>query len=168
MKKLPWLMMGDFNEAMWQSKHFSLRKRGEKKMMDFREVLSYCDLHNLGFSDDPWTFDNKQKDTRNVRVWLDRAVASPAWSEIYPNNMVRHLASSRSDHCPILLTFEHNSGRKMQRPISRYEACWENVASLSDEVKTAWEGHHKPKDLGDVASNLSGVMDCLQNGVRIL
>jgi endonuclease/exonuclease/phosphatase family metal-dependent hydrolase len=120
MKKLPWLMMGDFNEAMWQSEHFSLRKRGEKQMMDFREVSSYCDLHDLDFSGAPWTFDNKQKGTRNVRVRLDRAVASLAWSEIYPNSMVHHLASCRSDHCPILLTVEHNSGRKMQRPISKH------------------------------------------------
>jgi hypothetical protein len=44
----------------------------------------------------------------------------------------------------------------------RYEAVWESEASLMEEVKAAWENHSNPKDLGVVASNLSGVMDCLQ------
>lgn len=30
MIKGPWLMLGDFNETMWQEEHFSRRRRGEK------------------------------------------------------------------------------------------------------------------------------------------
>jgi hypothetical protein len=79
MLNFPWLMLGDFNETMWQSEHYSERKRNEKQMLDFREILSYCDLHDLGFHGAPWTFDNKQGGRRNVKVRLDRAVASPEW-----------------------------------------------------------------------------------------
>jgi hypothetical protein len=39
----PWLMLGDFNECMWQQEHFSASRRGEKQMRDFREALSFCD-----------------------------------------------------------------------------------------------------------------------------
>jgi endonuclease/exonuclease/phosphatase family metal-dependent hydrolase len=63
----PWLMLGDFNEAMWQDEHFSKTRRSERQMMDFREVLSFCDVHDLGFTGVPWTFDNKQKGDRNVQ-----------------------------------------------------------------------------------------------------
>jgi hypothetical protein len=52
----PWVLVGDFNEAMWQYEHFSATPRSEKQMMDFREVLSHCDLHDLGFSGLPWTY----------------------------------------------------------------------------------------------------------------
>lgn len=45
----PWLMIGDFNEAMWQSEHMSQKKRSENQMREFREVLSDCDLHDIGF-----------------------------------------------------------------------------------------------------------------------
>jgi exonuclease III len=45
----PWLMLGDFNEALWQAEHFSERSRGEKQMLEFRETLSFCNLHDLGF-----------------------------------------------------------------------------------------------------------------------
>jgi hypothetical protein len=54
----PWLMIGDFNEAMWSVEHFSARQN-ERQMLYFREVLSHCDLHDLGFIGLPWTYDNK-------------------------------------------------------------------------------------------------------------
>jgi hypothetical protein len=79
----PWIMLGDFNEAMWQEEHFSLSRRPERLVENFREALSFCDLHEIGFTGRPWTFDNKQKGDRNVRVRLDRAVASPAWSTFF-------------------------------------------------------------------------------------
>jgi hypothetical protein len=65
------------------------------------------------------------------------------------------------DHCPTLLDlYQAEVGNVLVRP-RRYEAVWEAEDSLVDEVKTEWEKHAKPKDLGIVASNLSGVMDCL-------
>jgi hypothetical protein len=36
----PWVMLGDFNECMWQEEHFSRRRRGEKQMLDFSERCS--------------------------------------------------------------------------------------------------------------------------------
>jgi hypothetical protein len=75
----PWMVIGDFNEAMWQYEHFSETPRSERHMMDFREVLSHCDLHDLGFSGLPWTYNNNQTRQRNVRVRLDRGVANTDW-----------------------------------------------------------------------------------------
>jgi endonuclease/exonuclease/phosphatase (EEP) superfamily protein YafD len=42
--RAPWLVIGDFNEVMWSFEHFSSTRRRERQMLDFREVLSYCDL----------------------------------------------------------------------------------------------------------------------------
>jgi exonuclease III len=79
-------------------------------MQDFRDVLSYCDLHDLGFSGLPWTYDNKQAGVRNVKVCLDRAVATPSWSEWFPDATVQHIVTSRSDHCPLFLDLERDRG----------------------------------------------------------
>jgi hypothetical protein len=43
-------MMGDLNEVLWEFEHFSARRRPDKQMMDFCEILTLCDLHDLGFS----------------------------------------------------------------------------------------------------------------------
>ena len=87
----PCMMIGDFNEAMWSFEHFSQTRRKEKQMMDFREVPSQCDLHDLGFLGLPWTYSNKQEGERNVRVRLDRAVASPSWTDLFSDAQVVHL-----------------------------------------------------------------------------
>jgi hypothetical protein len=51
--KAPWLLIGDFNEVMWSFEHFSARRRPEKQMRDFRDILSFCEVHDLGFSGMP-------------------------------------------------------------------------------------------------------------------
>jgi hypothetical protein len=93
----PWLMMGDFNEALWQEEHFSQTRRAENLMRNFREALQHCNLYDIGFVGVPWTYDNKQHGDRNIKVRLDHAVVSPAWSASFPEMRLRHIASSRSD-----------------------------------------------------------------------
>jgi hypothetical protein len=151
-------MLGDFNEAMWQEEHFSRSKRSEGLMMNFCEVLSHCDLHDLGFVGTPWTFDNKQKGERNVKVRLDRAVASPEWSALFPNMRVRHLISSRSDHCPLLISADMGLDRTPTNPIRRYEVMWEREPSLNAAVEESWSRIIKTQDLGDINTSLKAVM----------
>ena len=99
----PWFMVGDFNETMWQNEHFSRHKRSPRLMANFHEVLSECNLFDLGFHGVPWTYNNKQHGNKNVKVRLDRAVVCPQWSSMFPDCKVSHILSSRSDHCPILI-----------------------------------------------------------------
>jgi hypothetical protein len=154
-------MMGDFNEAMWQEEHFSRTKRSERLMLDFREVLSHCDLYDIGFTGTPWTYDNKQQGDRNVKVRLDRAVASPSWSALFPRMRLRHLSSSRSDHCPLLLAADMENGSRLGRPIRRYEVMWEREPSLPAAVEEAWSRRVPVHDLGDITMSMQTVMSSL-------
>jgi hypothetical protein len=138
-------MLGDFNECMWQQEHFSASCRREKQMKDFREALSFCDLHDLGFKGGPWTYDNNQDVSKNVKVRLDCAVASPDWSSLFPNNQVVHLTSSRSDHCPILLFLDNYGAVTRDKPMRRYEVYWERETSLGDEIEQAWAMYKSPR-----------------------
>jgi exonuclease III len=80
-------------------------------MEEFREVLSFCDLHDIDYNGVTWTYDNMKEGERNVRVRLDRVVAGPSWSNWYPSARVTHLTSSRSDHVPVLLQMEERVPR---------------------------------------------------------
>jgi endonuclease/exonuclease/phosphatase family metal-dependent hydrolase len=100
---IPWLVVGDFNEAMWQEEYMSKTPRAAAQMKDFRDALADCDLHDLGFTGVPFTYDNKRSGNANVKVRLDRAVANPAWRDRFVNARVNHHVSPCSDHCPISL-----------------------------------------------------------------
>lgn len=58
MSSEPWLVCGDFNEAMWQHEHFSRSQRSENQMLLFQDCLTSCELLDLGFSGIPFTYDN--------------------------------------------------------------------------------------------------------------
>ena len=85
------------------NKHLSHRRMGEKQMREFRDVLEHCGLEDAGFRGLPWTYDNKQFGSRNVKVRLDRVVHTRAWTHLFPAAEVLHLVSPRSDHCPLVL-----------------------------------------------------------------
>jgi hypothetical protein len=129
--------------------------------------LDHCDVHDLGFTGVPWTFDNKQWGDRIVRVRLDRAVASLSWSDWFKDAHVRHLVTSRFDHLPILLELEHNRGPGRQNRIAHYEIMWEREESLPDEIRRAWEAGAPVQTLGDVAGKLSGVMSSLRSWSKV-
>jgi endonuclease/exonuclease/phosphatase family metal-dependent hydrolase len=132
----PWVLMGDFNEAMWQYQHFSKTPRPEKQMMDFREVLSHCDLHDLGFSGLPWTYN--QGGSRKVRVRLDRRVANSDWMSMWPSTNVVHLTSPQSDHKARLVEVRAGNEIKNSSRIFRYEIMWEREENLGSVVQQAW------------------------------
>jgi hypothetical protein len=156
----PWLMAGDFNEALFQSEHFSMRRRSESLMQDFRDTLNSCNLHDLGFYGTPWTYDNKQVGNKNVRVRLDRAVACPAWLTMFPFSSVQHITSSRSDHCPIVINLERDQ-TKLIKSATRYEAMWEREASLFECVDEAWLNYKTATNLDDIQHKLAHTMTSL-------
>jgi hypothetical protein len=106
-------------------------------MMNFRDTLTYCDVHDIGFSGMPWTYDNKQRGDRNVRVLLDRAVASTSWSNWFPEARLQHLVSSHSDHLPIFLDLDRDMNRGQSKRLFQYEIMWEREPSLPGAIGDA-------------------------------
>lgn len=135
---IPWLVLGDFNEALWQFEHFSLKQRNESQMQAFRDVLQTCGLHDLGFSGLSYTYDNKRVGRYNVKVRLDRAVADDNWRDLFPNSQVTHLTSPRSDHCPISVALTSADHRQSRQRCLHYEICWEREPMISDVIKDSW------------------------------
>ena len=141
---LPWLVLGDFNETQWGFEHFSLSPRPEPQMALFRDMMMSCGLIDLGFKGAPYTYDNMRTGAANVRVRLDRAIATNDWRNLFAFNEVVHLASGSSDHVPVLVRCEPEIYVPVQRHM-RYEIFWETDPS--------------PKsDLGSLSSCLKGTM----------
>lgn len=158
---LPWVVMGDFNEALWQHKHFSSNLRPEAQMMAFRDALAVCEF-DLGFCGTPYTYDNHQRGDMNVRVRLDRACADVEWQDLFPNASVDHLTSSRSDHCPLLLRLHGVDAPRPGGRTQRYELMWDRSAALPEIVSNAWEKAAPTGSLESVSASLSSVMDDLK------
>jgi hypothetical protein len=55
---LSWMMVGDFNETMWDFEHFSANQRPAQQIEEFMDALAFCGLHDLGCCGLPYTWDN--------------------------------------------------------------------------------------------------------------
>ena len=132
-------------------------------MADFRDVLEDCGLKDLGFSGLPWTYDNRKSGDRNVKVRLDRGVATQSWTNRFFDASVTHLTSPCSDHCPLLLLVVQEQGGGSGEPQVYYEIMWERDASLGERVQQAWNNEETRGDLGAVSLALKGVLQALKN-----
>lgn len=153
----PWMVIVDFNEAMWQYEHFSNNPRPERQMLDFCEVLSHCVLHDLGFSGLPWTYNNNQSGDRNVRVRLDRAVSNSEWVDKFTEANVQHLSSPQSDHKVLFFSTTCTNSQVKPLKIFRYEIMWERESDLGTVIEKAWLNQNPGSDLGVLADGLKAV-----------
>lgn len=135
---LPWLVAGDFNEAMWDFEHLSSTPRPRNQMVAFRECLEVCQLADLGFAGHPFTYDNKCGGRANVQVRLDRAMVDSQWRDQFPECEVAHLTSPCSDHYPIILRCAWET-RVRTGKTRRYEVMWERELALPEVVEAAWK-----------------------------
>jgi hypothetical protein len=111
-------------------------------MEGFREAIDVCQLCDIGYIGLDWTFEKKAARGHFVRVRLDKALASANWCARFPLAAVRHLMAVKTDHCPILLSFEpeergqavHGLGKPF-----RHELMWETNKGLSSLIQEIWK-----------------------------
>lgn len=70
----------------------------------FRETLEICDLQDLGFIGDKYTWRNHNHLVQHyVKERLDRAAASPNWAAKFPHVKVINSDPRHSDHRPVIV-----------------------------------------------------------------
>lgn len=94
---------------------------------------------------------------------LDRALATAGWSAKFPFASVRHLRAAKSDHSPILLMNEMESGprRVLKDRLFRYEKMWETHESYGALVEETWKETPECATVHDLMSKLGKVAHAL-------
>jgi len=112
-------------------------------MLKFREALEDCDLHDLGFVGDAFTWRNHHRNVASyTRERLDRAVANSAWRARFPLVWVINGDPRHSDHRPIIVepgAREKNHWRAPLQVMKKFEARWLEEEECSERVREAWE-----------------------------
>jgi hypothetical protein len=106
---IPWAIIGDFNEILYSHEKEGGNQRPQNIMQAFRDVLSDCDLEDLGFCGDEFTWRRGR-----IHERLDLAVVNSSWRAILQN-----LDYARSDHRPILLDTEAQQNQIPNSPVPK-------------------------------------------------
>lgn len=120
---------------------FGGQPRPERQMEGFREAVHTCGFPDLGFIGLPYTWDNRQQEqgADNVKVRLDRGLASSTFLSLFQNVKVWHVQTTESDHCSLVLECLKGSSRRWRgRRRFRYENMWRRDPSYSQTVEATW------------------------------
>jgi hypothetical protein len=136
MVDLPWVMVGDFNEILYSHEKEGGSVRSQRCMQAFRDTLVDCNLEDMGYSGDIFTWRRGK-----IRERLDRAVCDPRWAAMFPLVGVVNEEFGKSDHRPILINTELQAGiqRMPQKGPLKFEARWLCEESVEQIIQTAWD-----------------------------
>ncbi|KAG8375096.1 hypothetical protein BUALT_Bualt10G0064800 [Buddleja alternifolia] len=132
----PVVLIGDFNAIVSQSEKKGGRSFASSSSNPFLNDLNNLNLLDLGFTGNPFTWSNRRGGDANIQLRLDRAVANPDWSLLYPYAIVHHLPAIKSDHCPLLLhTIPETRGKFFP---FRFEDMWTRDPSCHTTILESW------------------------------
>ena len=135
----PWCCIGDFNAILHSSEKQSLHSPPYSQMDEFCKVLEVCQLADLGFQGNKFTWTNRRPGEEYTKQRLDRAVANRDWVEKFSASSVTHLFSHAFDHLPILLrTMKDRSKRGRGVGSFKFEESWLMWDDCGEVVAEAW------------------------------
>lgn len=83
-------------------------------------------------------------------------MANNKWLSKFSSPNVDVLASSRSDHCPMLLNIANNSERRTRTRIFRHETKWSLEDDGEETIQSTWQnGSFSPNCWTNIQSKLS-------------
>ena len=156
---LPWLCGGDFNELLKSHEKHGGRLRPYGQMEKFREVLDECNLLDLGYVGNKFTWSKNLPNGGMVWERLDRAVSTTDWIELFPATKVQTLSCVSSDHSPILILPE-GFGIKSQRSW-RFEQMWLENRGCHDAVLEVWDRAVSGSPMATAVSKLEACQEKL-------
>lgn len=113
-ESVPWLVGGNFNEILACNEKAGSVTRNERKMNGFRETMAFCALKDLHFVGPKFTWGGIRCG-HEVKVRLDRFLASVSWSDWFPASQVIHRNPCNSDHLPLLIEVRAHRLKKKRK-----------------------------------------------------
>lgn len=140
---LTWLCAGDFNEILYNHEKRGGPARAQNQMDNFRMALDDCELRDLGFVGDKFTWRNHSHTASNyIKERLDRAVASRTWCMRFPTYKVLNGDPYHSDHRPVTILMGGSyktTARGGRGHTFRFEAKWLQEEDCEVVIKNAWD-----------------------------
>ncbi|KAE8778581.1 Elongation factor 1-alpha [Hordeum vulgare] len=102
-----WLFFGDFSEILASNEKMGGAERPQHYLNDFRNALDFCEMRDIGFEGDMYTWINHNKEACSyISKRLDRATANSEWCVSFPNVVVMNGEPRHSDHRPVIVYLE--------------------------------------------------------------
>ncbi|XP_019252919.1 PREDICTED: uncharacterized protein LOC109231741 [Nicotiana attenuata] len=134
---VPWCAIGDFNVIASIEEKIGGHPYQINKSIDFLSMMEDCGFTDLGFYGPRYTWSNGRGPCAIVWKRLDRGMVNDNWLTSFPATIISHLASTASDHSPLLMEM-HVRLEGAKKYFKFLNCCTEN-ASFLPLVQTVWD-----------------------------
>jgi hypothetical protein len=138
----PWICMGDFNEILFYCEKIVGQPRPAGYMERFQNALADCNMEDLGFLGDVFTWRNHHHRAEGyIKERLDRAVANIEWRGLFPLVRVVNRDPRHSDQRPLIVECGDREPTEYfcLRDVSpKFEAKWLEEEECDAHVLKAW------------------------------
>lgn len=132
-------MGGDFNEILSYEEKEGGADSERRAIEGFRDILYDCDLRDLGFEGQWYTWERGRTVASMVRERLNKFCGNGAWCSLFPNVVVENLVRIKSDHSPIIVRQKRpKKKRKRGKKSFKFETSWLLDGSCAATVESAW------------------------------
>lgn len=131
---------GDFNEILSNADKVGGPGYALSLMVNFWTALLDCELQEVDFVGERYTWSNNRQAPDTVRCRLDRVCINPTWADIFSDSLVEHLPFPGSDQMPILFHVKRPAAALggHRRPPFRFEAKWIRRLECEDLIRESW------------------------------
>ncbi|XP_062104006.1 uncharacterized protein LOC133815150 [Humulus lupulus] len=149
-----WIVLGDFNDILSKEERIGNRVRF-KSSLDFINCVGACQLEDVKYSGNFFTWSNKQQGEERIYSKIDRVLANQKWLDSFPNAEVFFQNEGLFDHTPAILTVYDVvlSGKK---PF-RYFRMWSSHPKSSEMVTKTWQQQVKGTKMYQLVTNLKSL-----------
>lgn len=103
MSTLPWCIAGDFNDMMFAHEKKGGRAHPRHLLEGFSETVNDCELMDLGFVGNEFTWEKSRGQNNWLQERLDRGLGNQLWKEMFPAAEIKVWEVSTSDHLPLVV-----------------------------------------------------------------
>ena len=127
-------------------------------MRRFRDCLSACGLHDLGFVGSSFTWCNDRFGDQWTLIRLDRVVPNENWTTRFTKVQVHHISMSASDHCLLALFLRKRTPPKSAKKKKRFffKAMWARDDRCKKVIEGAWDSLRPDDEIQEKINRCQG------------
>ncbi|KAG7547838.1 Reverse transcriptase domain [Arabidopsis suecica] len=132
----PWIVLGDFNQVLHPWEHSkAVATNVGRRIRDFRNCLYECELDDLVYSGNTFTWWNKSS-TTPVAKKIDRILVNDCWTAMFPSAFAVFGEPDFSDHacCGVVL---RDDSQRTRRPFRFFNYLLHNPHFV-DLIREQW------------------------------
>ncbi|KAL2932562.1 hypothetical protein RDABS01_000300, partial [Bienertia sinuspersici] len=136
----PWVMLGDFNEVLYEMEKNGRNPCDSGSVQQFRSVVDELGLKDIPMEGHFYTWSNRRDGDDFLEEKLDRVLANNEWLNFFPDSCANTITWDGSDHFPIVVKSNQEvEGPTDERPkLFRFEARWLHDENFDTFLKEVW------------------------------